>query len=158
LLLPQATGHLRRSCASFLLQRDCPQAIAPSVTDEKAVVQSPVHRALPHRPAALTVPRGCLRRHDLRPNSPLLHDLRTDALHHSSSLPPVVPSHPMRTTMAHPSPVRFSSLRPLNRIPREPGVVLDRIPHLPVLLVCRIPADTAAVRHDPSTLPCFISG
>jgi hypothetical protein len=59
--------------------------------------------------------------------------------------------------MEHPSPVRFSSHRPLNRIPCEPGVVLDRIAHFPVPSVHRIPAGTAAVRHDANTLPCFTS-
>jgi hypothetical protein len=86
----------RRSCASFLLERDYPQATAPSVTEEKDAVQSPVHRASPRGPAALTVPRGRLRRHDLHLNSSSLHDLRAGALHHSSGLPPMVPSRPTR--------------------------------------------------------------
>jgi hypothetical protein len=70
----------------------------------------------------------------------------------------VVPSRPMRATMEHPSPVRFSLLRPLNRIPYERSIIVDWIPHLPVLLVHRISAGTTAVCHDPSTLPCFVSG
>jgi hypothetical protein len=64
-----------RSCASFLLERNRPQDTAPRVAEEMAVVQSPVHRAPLRGLAAPTVPRGRLRRHDLRPNSPPLHDL-----------------------------------------------------------------------------------
>jgi hypothetical protein len=65
----------RHLCASFLLEQDRPQAMALRVAKEKAVVQSPIHRAPPRGPAALTIPRGRLRRHDICPNSPPLHDL-----------------------------------------------------------------------------------
>jgi hypothetical protein len=157
-LPPLHPTPVRSRRCSFLLERDRPQATGPSVTEEKAVVQSPIHRAPSRGPAALTIPRGRLHHHDLRRNSLPLHDLQAGTLHHSSGLPPVVPSRPTRATVEHPSPVRFSSLRPLNRIPCEPDVVLDRIPRLPVPSVHRIPAGTAAVRHDPSTLPCVISG
>jgi hypothetical protein len=60
--------------------------------------------------------------------------------------------------MEHPSSVRFSSLQPLNRIPREPGIVLHRIPHLLVPPVHQILVGTAAVCHDLSTHPYFSLG
>jgi hypothetical protein len=141
----------RRSCASFLLDRGCPQATAPSAAEEKVVIHSPVHIAPPCGLATLTVHRGRLHHHDLLPSSPPLQDLRAGALHHSSSLPPVVPSHLMCTTVEHPSPVRFSSLWPLNRIAHEPGVIRDRIPCLPAPLVHRISGGATTMRHDLST-------
>jgi hypothetical protein len=138
----------RRSCTSFFLERDRPQATTPSVTEEKATIQSPVHRAPPHGMDAPTVPRGRLRHHNLSPSSPPVHDLRAGTLHHSSGLPPVVPSRPTHTTMEHPSPMRFSLLRHLNQIPREPDVILDQIPRLPVPPVHRIPTgSTTSLCH-----------
>jgi hypothetical protein len=109
---------------------------------------SPIHRASSRGPAAPTVPRGRLRRHDLRLSSPSLHDLRASALHHSSGLLLVVPSCLMCATVEHPSPVRFSSLRHLNQISREPEVVLDQIPRLPMPPIHRILAGATIVRHD----------
>jgi hypothetical protein len=124
----RSKSHRREGCHSIL----CP----PSATAWTG------HSDRPPRPPL---------RHDLRPTSPLLHDLRVGALHHSSGLPPVVPSCPTHATVEHSSSVRFSSLRPLYRNPREPDVVLDRIPRLPVLPVHRILAGTTAMRHEPST-------
>jgi hypothetical protein len=61
------------------------------------------------------------------------------------------------TTVEHPTLVTFSLLQPLNWIPCEPGVILDRIPLLPVSSVHRIPVDAAVVRHVLNTVPYFIS-
>jgi hypothetical protein len=107
-----------RSCASFLLEQDRPQATAPRVAEEMAAVQSPIHRASPPGQAAPTVPRGHLR----------CHDLRAGALGCSSTplqlLPPLGLCHhgtphssepsPLFSRQSSPSPHRLA-LRPLPR-------------------------------------------
>jgi hypothetical protein len=85
----------------------------------------------PRRCTSTTLPTPA----PMTPSAPHCRSYPLDACHNGAPPPPLV---------------RFPSLRTPNQTPREPGIVLGYIPHLPVLPAHRILTAAAAVCHEPS--------